>query len=661
MKFQRAGAMAFVFAALLMSSSCATGFSGSVSDLPEVRGNPPAPAPERIEVSALPLPPTAPSSDAGSCTRQINPRGTGCIDGGEYGIQEGPAYMWDGRHVLLNIMFAGAPASSRDPASRYSGSQVIAIRTDGTLFSNGDAWRCITCGVSEENAAGAYRPRPGGGGASIANLPERFIPLDHPQAFHGDRRMIAGTNVVDCGEFSLADERCTPDRVHIYPIRFSLSDSPSPGGFGGGMREIRLHPDSEHIGFSVFVPARSIEQFTFYGRLAFVPAAGAERAHYELRNLNILLDRAAEPFQFQVDPNDPERLVFAPLRVAIGEFRGWSSDGQSIFGNFWRESGNVDMFRTDLLTGESVRITRDPAYSDPMKASPDDQWNVVMDARQGGRHMYFAAMRGVPPLIDLVTQMTSVCCYNDGNRRFFQPYLLDAYGDRGDYHGQQINAGPGTPGSPSDPNWNGRADPAWSPDGTNIVYWQALVTAPSCDAPNRQPCPSSTEPGGRRTRLMIARLLDREPVHVEPAALAPDVIPWALPFRTGDPIPVRPTPAPAGRFTLYGAVSGRAEVEIRHDEHGAINFVSAAYTRYTDDGVHIIDGEESAERMGEGFGARIVWHSNLRASGLQNGVKVTSEPDGFVPPTFGFGPNRPPTEGSLTTTIDGVTYTAPPR
>src|SRR5204862_8353712 len=127
--------------------------------------------------------------------------------------------------------------------------------------------------------------------------------------------------------------------------------------------------------------------------------------------------------------------------------------------------------------------------------------------------MYFeSAIPGLPALNDMAS-LGSVLAgvYNNGNRRFFEPYLIDRYGDRGSYHGQQLNAcGPGddpTPGSGSicDPLWNGRADPAWSPDGTNVVYWQALVTAPSCGGANPPPCAASPEPGGRRTRLMIAK------------------------------------------------------------------------------------------------------------------------------------------------------------
>jgi hypothetical protein len=117
----------------------------------------------------------------------------------------------------------------------------------------------------------------------------------------------------------------------------------------------------------------------------------------------------------------------------------------------------------------------------------------------------------------------------------------------------------------------------------------------------------------------------------------------------------RDSPAPAGKFTMQGWAGGSAQVEIRKDESGSITFVSASYTKFTDDGVHVIDGTESAERVSNGGKPRIVWHSDLRSSGRQTGTKKTSEPGGFV-----FSVVGEPLEGELVTTIDGKTY-RPPR
>jgi hypothetical protein len=87
------------------------------------------------------------------------------------------------------------------------------------------------------------------------------------------------------------------------------------------------------------------------------------------------------------------------------------------------------------------------------------------------------------------------------------------------------------------------------------------------------------------------------------------------------------------------------------------------YTDYTDDGGHIINGTESAERlpppagatgMAAMMGGNVVWHSDLRSTGVQNATKKTSEPGGFVMAGF-----RGPVSGDLLTTVDGKEYRRP--
>lgn len=563
--------------------------------------------------------------------------------------------MWDARHVVVTVMFAGAPAAP-DPASIYSGPQVIAIATDGSTFSNGDHWKCITCGVSAENSKGAARVRtPAIGRGAVSAPPGDWLLLDHPQPMHDGRRMIAGTNVVDCGRHRFTDRTCTPDQIHIYPIYWQKTVDGS--GPGGSMRELRLHPDDVHLGWNAFVGGAHLDQFGYLGRLIFDPSPSTGTPllpRYELEHVTALVSPAPEYGFFMEDPHKPGRLLHNKPRGAIGEFRGWTDDGGSALGNYWVESGNVDLFRTSLATGESIRMTRDPSYTDPVRTSPDDKWFVYLSARQSDRHLYYAGLQGIPPLIDMVTASVEYCCYNNGNRRFFQPYLVDRFGERGSYYGQQLNAASTAPGGPGDPDWNARADPTWSPDGTNIVYWQALVTAPACGGANPLACPESTEPGGRRTRLMIARLTGRKPLALRPA-MAPisDAVPWGTAYKPGDPAPLRPRPVPAGRYILDGRAFGSADVEI-----GAQGSIAVRYTHFSDDGAHVIDGTESAERIP---GGSFVWHSNLSASGAQTGTKITSEPGGFTPAAAGLIPGQRggPASGVLTTTIDGRSYSPP--
>lgn len=638
------------------AASADAAFSTSEAAFLAVRNDPPPPAAEPVVITALPLPPTAPAEAAGACTRLINPRGTGCMSASEYGMQEGPGYMWDNRHVLMTVAFAGAPADP-DQASIYSGPQVIAIRTDGTVFPNGDAWKCLTCGVPEENRRGTLiseNPMAASGMASGAAPRPPRMPLDHPQAFPDGKRVLAGTNVVDCGAFQLTSPQCTPNRVRIFPVRWGRTADGS--GRGAIYREQRLSPDGVHMNWSAFAPSPDgIEQFGYLGRLEFNPApkTGEPRTpRYDVKDVYLLLNNDDPSFQaFAVDPKNPGKLIQNQPRGEIGEMRGWARDGRHVIGMGFPEAGNADLFVTDLNRGHSRRLTRDPAYTDPMMMSPDDKWFVAMDTRTTERHLWYSAMQGIPPLLDILTLPVAVCCYNNGNRRFFQPILLDAHGDRGSYRGQQLNTGPRTPGSPSDPNWNGRADPAWSPDSTRVVYWQALVTAPACGGANQVLCPVSTEPGGRRTRLMIAHLTSRKPLALRKIVAKPTKVGWAIPLREGDPLPRRRRGLPAGTYMLEGKHGGKADVRVEHGDAG-LKTIEVCYSDYTDDGQHIINGSESATRDGAGFLSRVVWHSDLRAHGRQIGTKKTSAGG------YGFS-FQGPIDGDLVTTIDGKEYRRP--
>jgi hypothetical protein len=377
----------------------------------------------------------------------------------------------------------------------------------------------------------------------------------------------------------------------------------------------------------------------------------------------------------------PGQLSFDAPAGVIGEFRGFTPDGQSALGIGTQDSFNYDIFATNLETGRSTRLSRDPAYVDPVNISPDGKSMVIMDGRVTDRtgypganpagsdgRMYFASAGiGVPPLIDMAIAEAVGGLYTNGSRgSFLQPYLVDLRdplrrNDPDIHQGQQLNAGgdttPGS-GSISDPLWLAGADPAWSPDGTAVVYYQRL----GCNA-SGPPCPPSNEPGGRRSRLMIAELTDRRPTapRPQPEPVA-DAIPWGIPYVAGTTLPpVRPH-VPAGTYTLPGQ-RGSAEVVVTEGPSrfnpGAteVESVRVTYRHYSADGFNFIDGTEQGIRGSSAGGTTLTWHADLTFSGLHAGTRTTG-PSGFVVTSSGLG--APATfSGTLTTTLDGLTFPSP--
>ncbi|KAM5343674.1 hypothetical protein ACJ41O_012211 [Fusarium nematophilum] len=594
---------------------------------------PDPPQPEPITIIELPLPPVAENSE-GACTDSINPHGTGCIRRDWVEFQAGD-FTPDGNHVIANVEFVGAPAAP-DPASIYAGEQVILVKADGTNFTNGDPWKCLSCGVPASNA--------------LDLDPQR----DYPHVFRSGDKALWGHNVLDCGGELLQSDDCTPEKTRIYPIHWSTAKDGS--GRGGAPRELRLHPDDKHMGWSSFTDTGG--QNCFFGRLEFnaEPTVGIPLApRYDLVDVNILLD----PNNASSIEADGATLTLDPEAIGVGELRGFTGTGDEIiYIGPSRESTNIDLFAVHVITGKVRRLTSHPEYADPIAFSADDQWFVVMDTRGSDRQMWMSGMRGIPPLIDIVAVTVASSTRNNGPRRFFQPILVDGYGDRGDYYGQRVNAaGDESNGSVNDPNWNGRADPAFSHDGTRITYWQDLVVAPQCGGVNPLKCPVSTAQGRREYRLMVAELTSRKPKSPPPVFDVPDFLPWAKPFPPGTDYPQGGS-LQAGDYELHGKAFGVAHVSLIGEPR--IHTVAVDYSDYSDDGDHILNGFENVTVTIPGsdpWENHIDWYSDIVQTGVVSATKKTSE-DGFHldinAVTNIFNAN-----GTLITVIDGKEYTQP--
>ena len=112
---------------------------------------------------------------------------------------------------------------------------------------------------------------------------------------------------------------------------------------------------------------------------------------------------------------------------------------------------------------------------------------------------------------------------------------------------------------------------------------------------------------------------------------------------------------------MRGTVLGTATVTIDTTTNpNRVSHVDVSYSNYSDDGIHVINGTESADRdpSSTADAQSLTWHSNLSLSGCQTGTKVTSEPGGFHL-TISVFANKFDATGTLTTTIDDQTYTQP--
>lgn len=602
--------------------------------VPEVRDHPPAPEPENVVLERLPLPP--PPTD-GVCDVTVNVQG--CVtEPGSMGS------FVDNETAVGVVAFGGAPDSI------FSGNQLIAVKADGGTFENGTPWKCLSCGMPAENQQG------------VAPLGATG---QYPQPFNDGHRVLVGTTILECAEPLTSDE-CTPENTFRYPIRWNTS--PDGSGSGGSMRELRIHPDGVHLGWSsLALGGTKLDQFMYYGRLEFnsAPATGEPGVpRYDLINVNLMYD-PEEVGPVWPDPDNPGELRLDPLLPEVGEFRRWSKDGQwAAYVGAPSRSNRIDIFKVHLETGEVRQLTRHPEYTDPMDLSYDGEWAVYLDTRGSDRQMFMSGIPGIPALTDLITSGFVSSVRNDGQRRFFQPILIDIHGDRGDYEGQALKdscpGGP-APGNLCDPDWNARADPHFSPDGTAIVYRETNHGVGVPDAET-----------SRNVRWVIARLVDREPQPYTPPDPAPDVIPWATPYTPGDPEPFRASLLPPeGTYTLQGAVFGSAEVTIEHDTDSGptpvMGEVAVSYDNFSLDGINVINGTERAIRLpypqSTPTAPALEWHSDLTLTGCQEGTKVTIGPDGNPGPfraridlfqTILFS------EGDLVTTIDGVSYVKPP-
>ena len=609
-----------------------------------------------ISLSELPVPPTAPSNTAGSCTLAVNPNGTGCISS----VSNGG--FLDNDTLGVTFTYAGAPTTG--PSSIYTGSQFAMIKTDGTTFPDGDAWQCITCGKG-----GSY-----GSGSPDSQVLDNGLML-----FTGGAIETCGgsyTNSGPVGLYQFTDPNCYNNpsvKIMSYPLRWSVKTPDS--GAGGSTSGLKLNPDGVHVAWNV---TSGISENVYYGRLQFdpTPPSGTTPAvpRYDIVDVYGFypgstaeyLDTCNDSF-YHIDSSNPNQLDYYQ-GCGDAEFKGWSADGQSIIDIGNAVSDSLDHFADNVQTGVMTRIDNGHGYSDPDTASPDGNWHVAM-ATRGGRDNYIGGLPDVPPITDIAGTGGAVADgYRINTRRFFVPYLQTMSGADA---GEQLNActtGPcstfaTTPASDAQSIfWFSLADSSWSPDSTEVSYTQNYSPAADCGPPfDATACPASSEPGGRTSRIMLATL-SQAPTQPLSVPVQPDTIPWGTPVPTGTN-PVVPSVAfPSGTYTVNGASSGSASVTIASTGGTTYQSISVTYSNYSDDGVDFINGTESITLTPQpNTSTNYTFQEALTdnaANGAVIGTKTTS-PSGYTINNAAVAQSIYQPVGTMTTVLNGVTYNQP--
>jgi hypothetical protein len=245
------------------------------------------------------------------------------------------------------------------------------------------------------------------------------------------------------------------------------------------------------------------------------------------------------------------------------------------------QAGHYDDFVVELETGATRRLSRHPDHDEGIELSPDERWMVTASAR-GNQRLEFLGLLPRPPFIDGIAfalHFTAIAGQpGDGSGNpggdprerdcYLEPWLLDAYGERGEYLGQEL-AVPGSDGFEPSPGV------AWHPDGTRILLmetrWKRLT-------------PQGERPESRLRLLRLSARRPLAPAEVVPAAPTPEPL-WAI--RYEDWI----VPDLSGVTVIPGKVSGTATLSYVFP-NPLSGEVAVRYDGYSDDGRSVLDGFE---------------------------------------------------------------------
>ncbi|WP_181801132.1 TolB-like translocation protein [Streptomyces shenzhenensis] len=458
-----------------------------------------------------------------------------------------PAYSKDGKHLLFFANVVADPAQNPDPDRGPLHLWIVG--------ADGKGARCLSCGTNEPLVGEAEQP------GLIAPFP------DGKRAFYGP---YGDPRVLHCAP-SLLDCRTAT----TYKIDTSGAVPPGglipPGGAvttpsfdTGGATSPKLSPDGKYVAWSNFRTDSLLSMVI--GKLEF---AGDKYVVTDPRTLN-----PAGP----TSPTDPDPRPWSDS-TALFEFKSFADGGRSVVyvqvgGG---ASGNPDLWKLDLRTGERTRLTAYPEWEEDMAISPDGRSMYVGINSQRRHYFDWAGLMPFRGFFDAswvgAMAITQVSSSELRSCAQFASSLLPGDGDRGGKLVGQILA----PYDGGDVRETSQLHgwPIWSPDSTSVALsTQSLTTL------------------GSAPYLLVAHL-DRAPGKPQPVvSSAPG--PWA------------PTPQ-----EYHGALGAKTTVTLKGLSSGTVTVKytasmtatqptesTATYNGYSDDGKSFVNGTQVVKRGG---------------------------------------------------------------
>lgn len=478
-----------------------------------------------------------------------------------------PAWTTDGTHLLF---------------SSYSSGDLYEVGTDGTGLN------CLTCGLDNKPALKA---------SSRAAYIEPFP--DGKRILWGP---VNDLSVLDCGS-DVAD--CTSPKLFPVDLSAARPDGQPGTDLASGMNP-QLAPDGEHLAFS---DARTdTAEMMLIATLVPGPSA-----------YTVTDPRVINP------PGPTSRTDTDPVgwsnSASLDEFKAFTDGGASA--TFVRvNGGNPDVWKIDLATGKTHRLTANPDWDETDSVSPDGRSLI----QQSFRTMHRTDFNGLLPIRGFVdaaeasAETTYFVASPAAQQCGLQPWLLPADGDQNaDILGQPLF--PYTGGDIHPAN-NNNDESQWSPDGTAVVSNTLSYTT-----------------GLAAPYLVVAHLDSRKPT-------------TPIPTVSSQPGSWAPSPQdfPAGAIasnttvTVKGQAAGTADLSYAGSLTAGTD--SVTYHHYSDDGHTFVDGTKTITN--KDATADLTITADLTLTGTDTGSQ-----SGTV--TF----TGQTAAGSITSTLNGATLTGP--